>query len=238
PMQIIPAVDVLDGQVVRLLKGDYRQSTTYGSAPAEAARSWAAAGASLVHVVDLEGARLGSPSLGLVEQIASTNVPFQIGGGVRSVQAARRVIEAGAQRVVLGSVAVWQPEVLAELVGAYGADRMVAAVDVKAGLATGSGWLDAGRPYLEVIAGVAATGVGWILTTGISQDGTMAGPDLGLTRSAVEQAGNAGVIGSGGVGSLADLVALAGCGASGVVVGKALYEGVFSLQEAINAVSG
>lgn len=237
-MQIIPAVDVLAGQVVRLLKGDYSQSTTYGSAPAEAVRSWAAAGATLVHVVDLEGARLGAPSLGLVEQMASTNVPFQIGGGVRSVQAARRVIEAGAQRVVLGSAAVWHPEVLAELVGAYGPERVVAAVDVKGGLATGSGWLDEGRPFLDVVAGVAGTGVGWILTTGISQDGTMAGPDLALTRSAVEQAGGAGVIGSGGVGTLADLVALDGCGAKGVVVGKALYEGAFSLREAMSAVSG
>ncbi len=237
-MQIIPAVDVLDGQVVRLVRGDYGQSTTYLESPADAVRSWGAAGVGMVHVVDLEGARQGSPSSGLVEVIASAGVPFQIGGGIRSADAAVQMVAAGATRVVLGSSAVWQPELLAELVSRLGAERVVAAVDVKAGLATGAGWLDEGRPFTDVISAVADSGVGWILVTGISQDGTLAGPDLDLTRSAVLAAPDAGIIGSGGVGKLGDLTDLQAIGAQSAVVGKALYEGAFSLQDAIDAVSG
>lgn len=237
-MQIIPAVDVLDGQVVRLLRGDYGQSTTYLESPADAVGSWGAAGARMVHVVDLEGARQGSPSPGLVEVIASAGVPFQIGGGIRSADAAVSMVAAGASRVVLGSSAVWQPELLGELVSRLGPERVVAAVDVKAGLATGAGWLDKGRPFIDVISAVASAGVGWILVTGISQDGTLAGPDLDLTRSAVLGAPDAGIIGSGGVGKLGDLTDLQEVGAGAAVVGKALYEGAFSLRDAIDAVSG
>jgi phosphoribosylformimino-5-aminoimidazole carboxamide ribotide isomerase len=235
-MQIIPAIDVLDGQVVRLLKGDYDEVTAYSDSPVEALGSWGKAGATLVHVVDLEGARTGTPSPGLVESMARAAVSFQLGGGIRTEAAAVRVLEAGAARVVLGSAAVWEPELLTMLVARFGADRIVAAIDVKAGLATGAGWLDEGRPFGDVIAPVVSSGVGWILTTGISRDGTMTGPDLALTREAVEQAPNCRVIGSGGVGSLADLVALQNVGAHAVVVGKALYEGVFSYEQAVSAV--
>lgn len=235
-MQIIPAIDVLDGQVVRLLKGDYRQVTAYSDSPVEALGSWGRAGAAMVHVVDLEGARTGTPSPGLVETMAGAAVPFQLGGGIRSEAAAVRVLEAGAARVVLGSAAVWEPELLTALVARFGAERIVAAIDVKAGLATGAGWLDEGRPFGEVIARVAAAGVGWILTTGISRDGTMTGPDLALTKEAVEQAPKCRVIGSGGVGTLADLEALRNIGANAVVVGKAFYEGVFSYEQAVLAV--
>lgn len=237
-MQIIPAVDVLGGQVVRLLEGDFGQSTTYLDSPADAIRRWGADGATMVHVVDLEGARHGSPSPGLVEDMASAQVPFQIGGGIRSASAAAQMIEAGASRVVLGSSAVWQPELLSDLVSRLGLERVVAAVDVKAGLATGAGWLDEGRPSKEVISAVAASGVGWILVTGISRDGTMAGPDLELTRSAVLGAPGAGIIGSGGVGKLSDLADLEAVGAQAAVVGKALYEGAFSFQDAVDVASG
>ncbi len=236
-MHLIPAVDILDGAVVRLVKGDYGAVTAYESSPTSAVTAWADQGAALVHVVDLEGARSGKPTVGLSAQIAATGVPFQMGGGIRSVESAARVLESGAERVVLGSVAVWEPDLLTSLVDRFGGGRVVAAVDVKAGRATGAGWLDEGRPYAEVIAEVAATGAGWILTTGIASDGTMAGPDLELTRSAVELAPQCGVIGSGGVGTLADVVAVAECGAKAVIVGKALYEGRFTLAEAIAAVA-
>lgn len=235
-MQIIPAIDVLDGQVVRLVKGDYGAVTAYSDSPVEAIRSWGREGATLVHVVDLEGARSGMPSPGLAEAMARAAVPFQLGGGIRTEAAAVRLLEAGVARVVLGSAAVWDPELLAMLVARFGAERIVAAIDVKAGLATGAGWLDEGRPFGDVIARVATAGVGWILTTGISQDGTMTGPDLALTGEAVERAPNCRVIGSGGVGTLADLVALQDVGADAVVVGKALYEGVFSYEQAVLAV--
>lgn len=236
-MQIIPAVDVLDGQVVRLVKGDFEAVTAYHASPAAAIETWAAAGADLVHVVDLEGARTGNPSMGLVEEMAATSIPFQIGGGIRSERVAARMLEAGAARVVLGSAAVWEPDLLKVLVGRFGGHRLVAALDVKSGMATGAGWLDVGRPFGEVIAEVATTGVGWILATGIARDGTMSGPDLTLTRTAVEMAPEAGVIGSGGVGTIDDLVALKAVGAVAAVVGKALYEHAFTLADAARAVA-
>lgn len=235
-MQVIPAVDILDGGVVRLLKGDYSSVTAYGEDPAAMVISWRDQGATLVHVVDLQGARAGAPTDGLVASMAKTGVPFQIGGGIRTVEAAAATLDAGAERVVLGSAAVWNPTILTQLVESYGSTRVVAAVDVKDGRATGEGWLDAGKDVDEVMEAVAATGVGWMLVTGIATDGTLAGPDLDLTGTAVTVAPSVGIIGSGGVGSIADLVSVAGTGAVACVVGKALYEGRFDLSDAIAAV--
>lgn len=231
-MQIIPAVDVLDGAVVRLMRGDFDEVTRYSTDPVAAGRRWVDGGASLVHLVDLAGAKSGEPDRRLWDAFATADIPFEVGGGIRTVGQADAALQAGAARVVMGSAAVWQPHVLAELVGRHGPDKVVAALDVRGGNATGSGWLDDGVAIERVLSALDAAGVRLAMVTAISRDGTMAGPDLeliGLVRAA---APSLSVIGSGGVGSIDDLVALQAAGAVGVIVGRALYDGAFTLAEA------
>ncbi len=231
-MEIIPAVDVLAGSVVRLMHGDYGAVTRYGDDPVARVSAFLAEGASLVHVVDLEGARSGKPDDRLLTALAATGGRFQIGGGIRTAEAANRVLSKGAARVVMGSAAVWEPEVLA---GVGEIQRVVAAIDVRKGRATGGGWLDDGRALDGVLDGVAGVGVQRVLVTGIDTDGTMDGPDLALLRRVMAD-GRFAVIASGGVGSLDDLRRVAEVGCEGVIVGRALYEGRFTLAEALEAV--
>ncbi len=231
-MEIIPAVDVLAGSVVRLMHGDYGAVTRYGDDPVARVSAFLAEGASLVHVVDLEGARSGKPDDRLLTALAATGGRFQIGGGIRTAEAASRVLSMGAARVVMGSAAVWEPEVLA---GVGEIQKVVAAIDVRKGRATGGGWLDDGRALDGVLDGVAGVGVQRVLVTGIDTDGTMDGPDLVLLRRVMAD-GRFGVIASGGVGSLDDLRRVAEVGCEGVIVGRALYEGRFTLAEALEAV--
>lgn len=225
-MQVIPAVDVLDGEVVRLYRGDYARATRYGSDPVEAARGWMSEGAELVHVVDLAAARSGLSDPEIWEQLAAGGVVFQAGGGIRSAADARRALEAGAARVVMGTAAVWSPEELDGL-----GDSVVAAVDVRGSKATGEGWLDEGREVADVLDGLAAVGVERVLVTGIGRDGTLEGADVDLTRAVVQDE-RFSVIASGGVGTLADLDPLAELGCEAVVVGRALYDRRFTLAEA------
>ena len=228
PFEIIPAVDILDGRVVRLERGDYSRVTGYATDPVGTARGWMDQGAVRVHVVDLDGARTGHTDLALWERLGAGGVVFQAGGGVRSAAIAAAVLEAGAERVVMGTSAVWEPESLT----GWG-ERVVAAVDVRGGKATGAGWLDGGRDIAEVLEGLAAAGVPRLLVTGISRDGMLAGPDFELTRSVVSDE-RFGVIASGGVAQLADVDVLAAMGCEAAVVGRALYEGRFTLTEALD----
>lgn len=231
-MQLIPAVDVLDGRVVRLVQGDYGRVTAYADDPVAQAESWIAQGASLVHVVDLEGARSGRPDVLLWQQLAQAGVAFQVGGGIRTATAAGEALAAGAQRVVMGTAAVWEPSVLAS-VGRP--DSVVAAVDVRGDRATGAGWLDEGRLLHRVLDDLADAGVRRILTTGIGSDGTLNGPEMPVMRSVVED-GRFAVIASGGVGSLDDVRRLADLGCEAAVVGRALYDRRFSLADALAVV--
>ncbi len=226
PLAIIPAVDVLDGRVVRLHQGDYRQVTAYGADPLLAASQWIDEGADLVHVVDLEGARSGSTDFGLWDRLGAAGLPFQAGGGIRTSAAARSVLSAGAKRVVMGTAAVWDPAVLSEV----GPD-VVAAVDVRGEVATGAGWLDEGRDLGSVLGALAAAGVFRLLVTGIGRDGTLRGPDVDLTKRVAADE-RFSIIASGGVGTLVDLDSLVELGCEAVVVGRALYEGRFTLAEA------
>lgn len=225
-LEVIPSVDVLDGKVVRLLRGDYSRVTEYGTDPVEAARTWIDQGAERVHVVDLEGARSGATDLSLWERLAAAGVTFQAGGGIRDAETTRQVLEAGAERIVLGTAAVWEPETLAGL-GA----SVVAAVDVKEGRATGTGWMDEGRDIGEVLDGLAGVGVVRVMVTGIRRDGTLEGADLDTTRTVIDD-GRFAVVASGGVGTLSDLDPLAALGCEAVVVGRALYDRRFTLAEA------
>lgn len=237
-MQIIPAVDVLDGQVVRLRQGRFDDVSTYGSDAVAVAASWISDGAELVHVVDLDGARSGEPDPDLWAALAAADVPFQIGGGIRSFEVGVNALMAGAQRVVLGSAAVWNPEIAGELVDRFGPERVVAAIDVRDGRATGSGWEEQGRPVAEVCRAIVDLGVEWVLATGIERDGMMTGPDIELFGQMNYLAPSLQLIASGGVSELSDLIELREGGSAAVVIGRALYEGRFTLQDAIRTVGG
>ena len=236
-MQFIPAIDVLEGKVVRLLQGSYDDVTVYADDVAAVARDHVDQGATLVHVVDLGSARDGTDHArtALCHSLKRAGIPFQIGGGIRGAAVAETVVAAGATRLVVGTVAVSDPRAFAEIVAAVGADRVVAAVDVRNGRARGSGWEDEGVPLSEVLDRVVDTGVEWALVTGISKDGTMDGPDLELLE--VVRAGwpSLRIIASGGVGSLGDLRGLAAAGFDAVVAGRALFEGRFTVAEALVA---
>jgi phosphoribosylformimino-5-aminoimidazole carboxamide ribotide isomerase len=227
PFEVIPAVDVLDGKVVRLRRGDYGQVTEYGSDPVDVARAWLDQGAGRVHVVDLAGARSGETNFDLWERMAAAGVVFQAGGGIRTAQQARAVLAMGADRVVMGTAAVWQPSALEGL-----GKRVLAAVDVRGDKATGAGWLDDGRDVDDVLDSLAGVGVEQLLVTGISRDGMLDGPDIELTEQVVADR-RFGVIASGGVGGLDDVDRLSDLGCEAVVVGRALYEGHFTLADAL-----
>ncbi len=235
-MKIIPAVDILDGKVVRLLQGDYDTATEYSGDPAAAVRIWAETGAKLVHVVDLDGARRGTPDIELWESITGAGCFIQAGGGIRSAVDAAAVIDAGASRVVLGTTAVWDPKGVREIVGAVGPEHVVAAVDVRDGNAAGEGWEDKGRKFEEVVTDLVSAGVERALVTSISRDGMMTGPDIELLGRFVTLAPGIDLIASGGVGTLHDLRKLAASGLQAVIVGRAFYEGRFTYAEALTAI--
>ena len=231
--EIIPAVDVLDGRVVRLERGEYDAVTVYGDDPSRTAAEWMGAGAPRVHVVDLAGARDGVHSVDLWRRLAGAGVTFQVGGGIRDAATAAAAVAAGAERVVTGTAAVWNPDEVRAMVDAVGAKRVVVAVDVRDGRALGAGWRDRGKPVDAVIADVVAGGVERVLVTGIARDGMKSGPDTDLLDRVAALAPDLAVIASGGVGSLADVTALAASGAEGVIVGRALYDGAFTYAEAL-----
>ncbi len=234
-MQVIPAVDVLDGAAVRLVEGDYDRVTVYADDPVAQAATWMGQGAALVHVVDLAGARDGTQDEGLWRALAAAGVVFQVGGGIRDVATAARAVAAGAARVVMGTAVVWHPELVAEVVAAIGAEQLVAALDVRGGRATGAGWRDAGRDLSGVVGDAVSAGVVRALVTGIGRDGKMTGPDLEVIAAVRSAAPEMALIGSGGVGTIDDLLRLAGSGVEGAIVGRALYEDRFTVAEAIAA---
>jgi len=230
---VIPAVDILGGAVVRLFQGDYEAVTTYSDTPATVASRWTLAGASIVHVVDLEGARSGTPSAGLCSDLGDAGIPFQIGGGIRDASKARAALRCGASRVVIGSAAVHDAAALEAIVEAVGPSSVVAAIDVRAGMAVGSGWLDGGVDLATVVGRVVDAGVETALVTGIERDGALAGPDTEILETVRGIAPDLSLIASGGVGDLADLALLRDAGYEAAIVGRALYENRFTLEEAI-----
>ena len=224
-MYVIPAVDVLDGAVVRLFQGDYDATTRYDGTPSDQVAAWMAAGSGLVHVIDLEGARSGAPTPGLWESVAGVGARIQIGGGIRTSDDAAAAVELGIDRVIMGTAAVWEPEILRDAIQATSVDAIVAAIDVRGDRAAGAGWLDEGQGMEDVVSNVLEVGVEMMLVTSVARDGTMSGPDLGLLRRVRRLAPDSHIIAAGGIASMGDLDRLAASGVDGAVVGRAIYEG-------------
>lgn len=241
-----PALDIREGAVVRLQQGDYDRQTTYGSDPLARARAYAAAGATWLHLVDLDAARQGGWSLGsLVQRLtAETGLRVQTGGGVRSRADVEAVLAAGAQRVVVGSLAVRQPGLVAGWMGELGPERITVALDARpvagaAGQAVRwelptAGWTqDSGVDLARLLAGYRSAGLRHVLATDISRDGMMSGPGLDLYAHLHELAPDAALQASGGVRDAGDVRAARDAGCAGVVLGRSLLEGALVLEDAL-----
>ncbi|MDX6721997.1 MAG: phosphoribosylformimino-5-aminoimidazole carboxamide ribotide isomerase [Solirubrobacteraceae bacterium] len=234
-MILYPAIDIADGQAVRLVKGDFAAKTVYRDSPLEAARAWVDAGARFLHVVDLDGARTGSPkSLEHLERITNElHVPVQYGGGLRSFQAVRDALRAGAERVILGTAAFTDVDFLDDVLAAF-RERIIVSVDTRGGNVATSGWQETTQmPAEGVIERLQHRGVRSFVYTNVDRDGMLEGPDLDEVRR-IAAVVRGRFLYSGGIGSADDLRALAALrqvNLGGVIVGKALYEGRFTVDE-------
>ena len=241
-MILLPAVDILDGKAVRLTRGEFDQSTVYDADPLDAARRWGDDGARSLHVVDLDGAKSGAPvNIEHVRRItAEVPVPVQVGGGLRTIDAVRDAVEAGAARVLIGTAAYRDVDFLDAALAEFG-DRVVVSIDAREGRLAGAGWTEqTDIPIEAVIERLGARGVRRFVYSSIDRDGLLAGPDLDGARRVAEAVRGTYAY-SGGVASLEDLrslVELRQVNLSGVIVGKALYEGRFAIAEAQAVLDG
>ena len=237
--EVIPAIDLRGGRVVRLKQGDYAQQTTYPADPYALARGYAAAGARWLHLVDLDGARSGClDNLATIEAIAASGLQIQAGGGVRDEGDLQRLFDAGVQRVVLGSVAIRDPERVAGWLANYGTERLTIALDTRHAegrwTLPSAGWTETETRTLDELAPwYAARGARHLLCTDIDRDGMLAGFNLALYRHLATIAPQLVLQASGGVRSLDDIRAARAAGARGVILGRALLEGRFRLAEAL-----
>jgi phosphoribosylformimino-5-aminoimidazole carboxamide ribotide isomerase len=238
-MEILPAIDLLDGACVRLHQGDYDQVTRFSEDPVAQALSWQSQGATRLHLVDLDGAKRGEPiNNAAVRAITSAlDIPVQLGGGVRSLERAEELIACGLDRVILGTVAIEQPQLVQELAQRH-PGRIVVGIDANDGRVATRGWIEQSDVLATDLAKqFSAAGIAAIITTDIATDGTLAGPNLGALRT-MAQCSAVPVIASGGIGCMADLLSLLPLeplGVTGVIVGRALYDGRVDLAEAIAA---
>jgi phosphoribosylformimino-5-aminoimidazole carboxamide ribotide isomerase len=242
---LYPAIDLRDGHAVRLTRGDYGRETVYDDDPLDAARRWLEQGARALHVVDLDGARSGSPkNLDHVQRVAAESpVPVQVGGGLRDAVSVAAALDAGADRVVLGTAALAEPQLVAALADEHG-ERIVVGVDARSGRVAVEGWeRETGATPAQTVTDLAARGVRIFVYTAVEVDGTLEGPGTeGLEEVAgAVAAADAALIYSGGVGSVDDLRRLRELGLEaleGVIVGRALYEGRFTVAAGQAALDG
>jgi len=233
-MILYPAIDIRGGRCVRLIEGDFDRETSYDSDPSLAARRWVEAGAEWLHVVDLDGAVAGRPvnRRAVADIRAAVDVPIQLGGGLRLLSDLEDAFSAGVDRVILGTVALRDPELVMNAVARWG-ERIAVALDARDGRLATDGWLgQTDTSATEVALRLAGSGVRHFVYTDIRRDGTLTGPNLQGLSELIEQI-DADVIASGGIASLEDLKAVATVGASGAIIGRALYDGRIDLAEAV-----
>jgi phosphoribosylformimino-5-aminoimidazole carboxamide ribotide isomerase len=239
-MEVIPAIDLLEGRCVRLYQGDYTQSEVFDDNPVAVARQWAAQGATRLHLVDLDGAKAGHPvNQAAIEAIVrAVDLPVQVGGGLRDQPSVAELLGMGVERVILGTVAVEQPELVAQLGEAF-PQQIVVGIDARNGKVATRGWLETSEvEAVELAQRMATQGAAAIIYTDIHRDGTLQGPNREALRQLAEAVAIP-VIASGGISSVTDLLgllALEPIGVTGAIVGRALYTGNLSLKEAIRAV--
>lgn len=241
-MILYPAIDILEGSAVRLVKGDFDARKVYDADPLDAARGWTKAGARYLHVVDLDGAKTGVPRNveNMRRIVDELGVPVQYGGGLRSAQAVSDALAAGAARVILGTAAFTDPELLKRVLGAHGPERVLVGVDVRGGLVATHGWLQTTEVKArDAFASLREQGVRHFVFTNIDHDGMLDGANRDEVVWVAQAAGEGSLIFSGGIGALADLEALSALRGElglerldGVIVGTALYERRFTIAEA------
>jgi phosphoribosylformimino-5-aminoimidazole carboxamide ribotide isomerase len=240
PFDLLPAIDIREGRVVRLLRGDFGRTTTYGGDPVATAGAFVAAGARWLHVVDLDGAR--DPRARQVDLVRAVvdgvgeSARVEVAGGLRDEAGVGELVAAGAARVVVGTAALQDPAFARRLVDRHGPDRVAVALDIRDGLAVGHGWVrgSPGIPLEEAVGVLADAGIAVFEVTAIDRDGTLAGPDIGLLRRAVGL-GRGAVIASAGIATSDDLRAVRDIGCAGAIVGRALYEGRLTIGDALGA---
>jgi phosphoribosylformimino-5-aminoimidazole carboxamide ribotide isomerase len=239
-MEVIPAIDLLDGRCVRLYQGDYAQSQVFNENPVAVAQGWAEQGATRLHLVDLDGAKVGHPvnREAIAAIVNALDIPVQVGGGLRDRQSVADLLSLGVQRVILGTIAVEQPELIQQLCQEF-PNQIVVGIDARNGKVATRGWLETSEVEATQLAQqMASFGAAAIIYTDIHRDGTMQGPNHEALRELAE-AVEVPVIASGGVSSITDLLALLSLettGVTGAIVGKAIYTGAIDLKEAIRAV--
>ena len=239
-MQLYPAIDMKNGQCVRLKQGKFKEITVYSDSPEKVAAYWESQGATFLHLVDLDGALAGySVNEEAIRRIVSAvSRPVEIGGGIRSEEAIERMLDLGVSRVIIGTKAVENPLFLRDAVLRFGADRIVAGVDAKNGLVAVEGWEKLSEITASDLCGqMKEYGVRHVVYTDISRDGMLTGPNVEATRALTEETGM-DIIASGGMSSMDDLKRLHEAGVKGAIIGKALYENRINLKEAVSAFEG
>lgn len=233
-MNIIPAIDLIGGQAVRLKKGDYNQVTVYNPNPVEVAKSFEKAGAKFLHVVDLDGAKDGSTAnfQTIAAIVAQTSLSVEVGGGIRNIETVRKYVEIGVHRVIIGTAAVTNPKFLEEALARY-PENIAVGVDIKDGMVAIKGWLEVSvLSCFDFCEKIEKLGVKTIICTDISKDGMMSGTNRELYRELSDRF-SMNIIASGGVSSMADIQALSDMNLYGAIVGKALYTGAIDLKQTI-----
>ena len=243
-MEIIPAIDLRGGAVVRLLQGNYDRQTTFGDDPVGVARGFEADGAPRIHVVDLDGAREGrrTQAAEVRAVAAAVGIPIELGGGLRSADVIAEAIADGVDRVVLGTAAVEEPELIEQALAAHGAERVIVGIDARDGIASVAGWTESGAvPATDLLNRMADLGVRRFIYTDITRDGTLTSPNFSAVADMVERAdaaGGARIIASGGIAEIGHLRTLANLGAEGTIIGAAIYLGTLDLAAAVAELGG
>jgi phosphoribosylformimino-5-aminoimidazole carboxamide ribotide isomerase len=238
-LQLIPAIDLMNGEIVRLTHGDPETAKVYSQfgGPVETAKKWQADGAKKLHIIDLDAALGLGNNLSVIAEIAeNTGFPIQVGGGIRNVEAVEKVLGLGVTQVILGALAFSDPQAVTQIQQKFGAKAIIVALDNRDGKIMVEGWKTATALGMkEALEKFVALGVKAFLVTSITKDGTLSGPDLDTLREACQYQ-DVEVIAAGGIGSLNDLMALKRVGVEGAVIGKALYEDRFTLKEALKTI--